>query len=195
MKNLIKNSLVMVVLFTTLLSNANSSFKINNGENKTTLTLTNVKRGNELTIKDNYGVILYKEMIQNSGRYIKGFDLTSLPDGNYFFELDKALEINTIPFTVNSTDVNFNKEMESVVYKPFIRSEENLVYLTKLSLDKDPLEVKIYFDNSGYSLIHSETIENTQYIKRAYRLDKNEKGNYKIITKTEGKTFIDYVKL
>ena len=198
MKNLIKNSLVIVVLFTTLLGNANSSLKNSNDEAKTTLTLKNVKRGNELSVKDAYGIILYKETIQNSGNYIKGFDLTALPDGNYFFELDKRLEIKTIPFTVQATVVKFEKEMESVFHKPFVRSEANLVYVSKLSLYKQPLEIEVYYkgdDSIGFDLIYSETIENTQNIKRVYNLDIIEKGNYKIVTKTEGRTFIDYVQL
>ena len=198
MKNLIKNSLVIVVLFTALLGNANSSLKISKDETRTTLTLKNVKRGNELSIKDMYGVILYKELIQNSGNYIKGFDLTALPDGSYFFELDKGLEIKTIPFAVDSNIVEFDKEMESIFFKPFVRSEENKVYVSKLSLNKQPLEIDLYYngdDNQGFELIHSEIADNTQIINRVYSLNVNEKGNYKIVTKTEGRTFIDYVKL
>ena len=196
MKNLIKNSLVMVVLFTTLLGNANSSLKNSKDDTKTTLTLKDVKRGNKLSIKDAFGIVLYKEMIENSGNYIKGFDLTKLPDGAYFFELDKGLEIKTIPFKVEATIVKFEKEMETVIYKPFVRSEENLVYVSKLSLNKQPLKIEVYFNNidsHGFELIHSETLENSQNIRRVYNL--NEKGNYKIVTKTEGRTFIDYVQL
>ena len=196
MKNLIKNSLVMVVLFTTLLGNANSSLKNSKDDTKTTLTLKDVKRGNKLSIKDAFGIVLYNEMIENSGNYIKGFDLTKLPDGAYFFELDKGLEIKTIPFKVEATIVKFEKDMETVIYKPFIRSEENLVYVSKLSLNKQPLKIEVYFNNIdsyGFELIHSETLENSQNIRRVYNL--NEKGNYKIVTKTEGRTFIDYVQL
>ena len=198
MKNLIKNSLVIVVLFTALLGNANSSLKISKDDTRTTLTLKDVKRGNELSIKDAYGIILYKEMIQNSGNYIKGFDLTALPDGSYFFELDKGLEIKTIPFTVESTKVEFEKEMETTFHKPFVRSKENKVYVSKLSLEKQPLEIDLYYngdDSHGFELIHSESFKNTQIITRVYSLNINEKGTYKIVTKAEGRTFIDYVKL
>ena len=198
MKNLIKNSLVIAVLCTTLLGNANSSLKNSKDETRTTLTLKDVKRGNELSIKDTYGVILYREMIQNSGHYIKGFDLTSLPDGSYFFELDKGLEIKTIPFTVESTKVEFEKEMETTFHKPFVRSEENKVYVSKLSLNKQPLEIDLYYnsaDSHGFELIHSETLENAQIIERVYSLNINEKGNYKVVTKTEGRTFINYMKI
>ena len=198
MKNLIKNSLVIVVLFTTLLGNANSSLKNSKDDTRTTLTLKDVKRGNELYVKDAYGIILYKEMIQNTGNYVKGFDLTTLPNGEYFFELDKGLEIKTIPFTVKSGIVDFEKDKETIVFKPFIRSNENIVYVSKLSLNKQPLAIKIYYNannHSGFDLIHSEIIENTQTIKRVYNLNIKEKGKYKIVTKTEGRTFIDYVKL
>lgn len=194
MKNLIKNSLVIVVLFTALLGNANSSLKNLNDAKTTTLTLTNVKRGNELIIKDNYGVILYKELIQKSGKYIKGFDLTALPDGNYFFELDQGLEIKTIPFSVKATAVEFEKEKESVIYRPYVWSKENLVFISKLSLNKQPLKIEIYYyQNSDSDLIHSETIDNIQTVKRVYNL--NKKGKYKIVTKAEGRTFVDYMRL
>ena len=198
MKNLIKNSLVLVALFATLLGNANSSLKNSKDDTRTTLTLKDVKRGNELYVKDAYGIILYKEMIQNSGSYVKGFDLTTLPNGEYYFELDKDLEIKSIPFTVKSGVVNFKEDKETIVFKPYIRSKANKVYVSKLSLNKQPLKIEIYYNentNSGFDLIHSETIANTQTIKKVYNLNINEKGNYKIVTKTEGRTFIDYVKL
>jgi len=73
--------------------------------NKTTFTLKNVKQGNQLIIKDLYGLILYKEQIKDSGNYSKGFDLTSLPDGSYVFELEKDLEIKSFPFTVTAKKV------------------------------------------------------------------------------------------
>ena len=170
MKNLFKNSLVIVVLFTALLGNANSSLTNSKDDTRTTLTFKDVKLGNVLSVKDAFGVILYKEKMKNSGNYEKGFDLTELPDGNYFFELDKGLEIKIIPFTV----------------------ESNLVYVSKLSLNKEPLEIEIYYNNSK---IYFETIENTQTIRRIYNLNKNEKGTYKIVSKTEGRTFVDYVSL
>lgn len=195
MKNFIKNSLVLVVLFTTLLGNANSSLKISIDETRTTLTLKDVKQGNELSIKDAYGIILYKELIQKSGNYVKGFDLTKLPNGSYFFELNKGLEIKTIPFTVESTVVHFDKEKATTFYKPVVKSVENKIYVSKLSLNKQLLEVKIYYDyNSGsYDLIHSETIEDTVNIQRVYKLSKSEKGNYKLVLKTEGRSFIEYL--
>ena len=195
MKKLIKNTLVLVILFTTLLGHANSSFKNSNDEKRTTLTLTDVKQGDELLIKDTHGIILYKEKIQNSGHYIKGFDLTELPDGDYFFELIKEMKIKIIPFNVTINEVTFKKDIESVIYKPLVKTEENKVYISKLSLHRKPLEIKVYYhknDTQDFNLIYTETIENTKSIGRILNLDEKEKGHYKIIIKTEGRTFIDY---
>lgn len=195
MKNILKKSLVLVVLFSTFLANANSSLKIYNDDTKTTITVNNVKQGNELFVKDTQGITLYSETIKNSGDYIKSFNLTKLPDGDYFFEIDKRLEVKIMHFTVLESVVSFEKDNETIVFKPLVTSDENLVSVSKLSLNKQPLEINIYFENNGSELIYSETIENTQEIKRTYSLNKAVKGNYRIVTKTEGRTFVDYISL
>ena len=199
MKNLIKKSIVLVVLFTALLVNASeiSSLRNLNDDKTTMLTLLNVKQGNQLFIKDMFGLVLYKESIQKPGEFVKGFDLTSLPDGDYYFELDRDLEIKTIPFKVSLNMVEFNKDLETTIYKPYITKKDYRVFVSKLSLNEQPLKVSIYYDNDdngSFDLIHSETIENTVNIQRVYRLSKNEKGNYRLVLKTEGHTFIEYLK-
>ncbi|NRD24140.1 hypothetical protein HNV10_12845 [Winogradskyella litoriviva] len=193
MKNILKNSLVIVVLFTSLFTNAHSTLRMSKDATKTILTLTNVNEGNELSVKDAFGLTLYSEMIENTGDYIKGFDLTELPDGNYHFELSQDLILKTIPFSVEENKIKFQKENEVTVFKPFVKLNDNVVSISKLTLNKKAVKIEIYFDNEGYSLLHSETIEGTQDIKRMFKLTK--KGNYKIVTRSEGKTFVEYVSI
>jgi len=196
MKKVIKHSkkgILLVTLFATLLSFANeaSLFNIKNDAKRTSLTLKNVKEGNLLSVRDINGVILYKEYIQESGTYTKGFDLTALPNGAYIFELDKDLEINTIPFTVKSNIVVFDKENEKTIFKPMARVKDDIVYVSKLSLNEDPLEIKVFFEGlNGSELMLTETIENTKIIERIYRLDGLNTGSYKIVFYTEGREFI-----
>lgn len=200
MKNVIKNSkkgILMVTMFATLLSfaNDNSFFTIKNDVKKTSLTLKNVKVGNLLSIIDDNGVILYKELIQKTGIYTKGFDLTSLPNGKYVFELDKDLEIDTIPFRVTSNTVDFNKETGKTIFKPYFKVNEDVLFISKLSLNEAPLKVDIYFENSGSTeLMHSEKIENTKDIQRAFKLTGLEEGSYKVVLYSEGRTFVKYIK-
>ena len=197
MKNVIKNTkkgILMVTMFATLLSFANevSFYSIKNDANRTSLTLNNVKQGNLLSIIDNNGIILYKELIQKSGSYSKGFDLTTLPDGGYVFELDKDLEINSIPFMVNSNEVTFNKELEKTIFKPYTKVIGNVAIVSKLSLNEEPMKVEIYFntlDSTWPELVYSETVKNTTNINKVYRLTGLGKGTYKFVYTTEGRVF------
>ncbi|MBD0823440.1 hypothetical protein [Aestuariibaculum marinum] len=202
MKNVLNNTrkrFLMVTMFATLLSFANDAalFTIKDDAKKTSVTLSDVKAGNLLSIKDDNGMILYKELIQKTGTYTKGFDLTSLPDGSYFFELDKDVEITTIPFTVNDNTVDFQKEMESTMFKPVTRVKGEMVYISRLSLNKAPLEINVYFTSEDGApvpeLMHSETITNTENVSRIFRLSGLNKGDYKIVYKTEGKVFTEEI--
>ncbi|MFD2725687.1 hypothetical protein [Hyunsoonleella rubra] len=202
MKNVIKHSkkvFLMVALFATVMGYANESlfYASTNEDDRIVLTLTNVKEGNLFTIKDQNGVILYKESIQKSGNYTKGFDFTKLPNGSYIVELDKDVEINVIPLTVKGLDVSFDKSMIQTFYKPVTRIKSDKVFVTKLALDRSPLSIKIYFENSDFGsteeLVYAETIENAKVIERIYKLTGLEEGNYKIVYKSKGRTFVEYI--
>ncbi|HMC00838.1 MAG TPA: hypothetical protein VKN14_07370 [Flavobacteriaceae bacterium] len=198
MKKVIKKSILLVIMFATMLSNANESKFIASKKElkKTSLTLKHVKEGQQLVIKDSNGLTLYKESIKESGTYYKGFDLTALPDGKYYFELDKDVEIQTIPFQVKSNSVTFEKEEEVSVFKPIIRVKGNRVLVSKLSLELKPMEIKFYELNSdGSHLLHSETIENTKIIERIYRISEKYKSTYKLIIKSEGREFVEYINI
>jgi hypothetical protein len=197
MKKLIKNTLAVVALFTALLANANAPLNDLKDAKRTTLTLNDVKKGDELLIKNTHGMILYNESIQNSGDYTKGFDLTELPNGNYFFELNKAIKIVIIPFHVSNNIVVFKKEKKVTIFKPYVRNKKNKIYITKLSLDQKPLDIKVYYEDlegNDFDLIYTETINNgSKNIGRVLSLDEKLEGTYKIVTKTEGRTFVDYI--
>ena len=204
MKNVIKHSkkvFIMVALLAAVIGYANepSFFIFKNDTDLTILTMKYAKEGNLFSIKDENGVVLYKETIQETGIYSKGFDLTALPDGDYFFELDKDLELRTIPFSVASNLVTFDKENEKVFFKPHVRAKKNRIYVTKLALNFEPLKVKIYYEDfntrGGYNLIYSEEINNIQNIERIYKLSRKEKGTYKLVFITEGKQYVEYVNI
>lgn len=180
-------------MLTVIIGNANeiSSLKVEGDLKKTALTIKNVKEGDLLSIKNNKGIIVYKELIQSSGTYKKGFDLTELPDGNYSFEIDKDLEIKIIPFTVKNNQVAFDKNKETVIYKPYVKEKNNLVFITKLALNLQPLKIRIYENhNDEYYLIHSEKIEGIQIVEKVYKL---KKGNYKIILNSDNKEYTKFI--
>jgi len=185
----------MVTMSATMLSFANevSIIKVKNDADKTSVILTDVKQGNLLSIKDENGIILYKEFIEKSGSYSKGFDLTELPNGSYLFEIDKDVEIDTMPFTVENEVVTFTKEEEKIIYKPVTRVVGDLLYVTKLSLNESPLVIDIFYGNSAVNgtlePVHSETIQDSKVIERVYKLEDFNQGTFEIVCHTEGRTF------
>ncbi|TXG37070.1 hypothetical protein [Seonamhaeicola maritimus] len=196
MKNVLSNTkkvILMVAMMATVTGYANeiSLIKYGRGLRSTAVTIANVKEGNLLSIKDGYGITLYKEIIDQTGIYSKGFDLTDLPNGNYFFELEKDMEIKSIPFTVKSNEVTFNKEKETTIFKPFVREKDDLVYITKLAANKEPLKLSVYGLNDGSSrLLYTETIEGVQSIEKAFKL---EDGRYKIVFASNNREFTKYI--
>jgi len=196
MKNTIKNTkkgILMLALIATVTGFAKDADKLVKVDaKKTSLTIKNVKVGNQLTIKDFYGSTLYKESIEVNGLYKKGFDLTELPDGNYVFELEKDLEIKTIPFTVSLNEVSFNKADEATYFKPYINQKEDLIYLTKLNSNLKTTTISIFAINSDgdSKLSYSEKIENTKIIEKVFKL---ENGNYKIIVNSDNNEYITFI--
>ena len=196
MKKVIKKSILMVALLTTILSNANQGLTpiANKEVVKTGLTLVNVKKGQQLRVKDVNGIVLHKELIKKTETSSKGFNLTSLPNGYYYYELEKDFEIKTIPFKVISSEVIFNKEKELTIFKPVVKIKDNLVLISRLSLNEKPLELTIYYVNNG-DFIFSEKFENEKSIERVYNFSKSRKGAYKIVFKTEGREFIETIRI
>ena len=197
MKKEVKTGIALVTILAAMLSHAErpTAFEKSVEMENTTLSINNVKQGQQLIIKDCNGIVLYKELIDKSGLYKKGFDLTALPNGEYYFELDKDIEIQIIPFTVKMNEVEFLKEKETVFFKPVIRLKENKILLSRLSFDQKPLEVKIYYDDNSsygeYVLLHSEKFKDSKIIERVYQLNKNKKGSYKVVVKTENREFTE----
>lgn len=203
MKNLMKLSICLLIAASTITTGYAKAFTSNSDDKEKmeiTLTLKYVKEGQQLLIKDLSGLVIYKEKIEETGFYNHKFDLTHLPYGDYYFEHQKDFQIKIIPFHVSSKTVNFNTEKEILIYKPVVKLKDHHLMLTKLALEKEELNVKIYFDaapnsSSEFDLIYSETIKNTLNIERIYQLSPKQKGDYKIILESNGRTYTENISI
>jgi len=196
MKNLARKSLVAIMLTMSLSTQANVVDLTSKEKERvaTNLHLDNVKQGSVLTIIDGNGLVLYNESIKKSGDYSKGFDLTTLPDGEYFFELDSELKIIVIPFNVKAKEVIFDKEAEKSIYKPVVRTKDQIVYVSKVALDESPLTYKIYFADN-HDLVYSEKFEADEEIKKAYDFSASKKGSYLFVFESNGRRYTKAVKI
>jgi hypothetical protein len=196
MKIVSKRSLVALGLMLSLTAVAHpTNGLLKEKERKvTTLHFENVKKGSTLTIKDLHGLVLYKESIDQSGDYSKGFDLTTLPDGGYFFEMNSETKIEIVPFTVDSSEVVFKKEKKETVYKSVIKKEDDMVYVWKPTLEQASLNYTVYFaDNHDFVL--SEDFGKMEKVLKAYDFSKAKKGSYVFVFESNGVKYTKTIKI
>jgi len=103
--------LLIVAVLTTITSTA-TEFEGNVNVKKIEAKLIHFKVKNnyeDLTVKvkDIYGEVLYKEQFEVR-KISKKFDLTTLPNGDYFIEIKGDTAIEIVSFTVNSKEVKLN---------------------------------------------------------------------------------------
>lgn len=194
MKTTIKNYIVVALMLGTLLGYANesnTSFKSIDGK-RVKVEFKAVKKGNTLTIKQRNGVILYSSEIKNTGTFSKIFDLSALTSGNYIAELEKDFEIIEKSFKVENGTVIFTSDDETE-FKPVIRTQNELVLISKISFNHKPVEVTIYYEDD---VIYSETIvETKEILNRVYKVSKEQKGTYRVVVNTNKKSYTQDFKI
>ena len=196
MKNLTRKSLVVVGLMMSLSIFANDTAPtIKENEKKVIkIHFDNVAQGSTLIIKDVNGLVLYNEAIDQKGDYSKGFDLTTLPNGKYFFELNSEFKLIVKPFQVASNEVIFDKESEESIYKPLVRTKDNMVYVSRTAMEQTSLSYKIYYADN-YDLVHKGKFEDKEAVKKVYDFSTAKKGNYVFVFESNGREFTKSIKM
>ncbi len=189
MKTLIKKSLVLVIILTSMVSYSNELgiTSDNKNANVTEFTLNDVKEGSTLYIKDSDGSILYNETIGKSGTFSKNFDLTNLPDANYYFEVDYQKQITIIPVTVFANMASVQVNEAYTITKPDVVLDNNYVYISKELADKQSVAIDVYYE--GHDLAYSENLRHAEKVNRVYDFSGSKKGEYVILVKSEGRVF------
>lgn len=188
--------MIFLGLFSFAVGYANPGVEMN-AEKETKFTIvsfTDVQLGSELSIKDLNGLTLYKESINKKGRYSKKFDLTALPDGEYFFEMDSETQIEVIPFNVVSNQVLFKKEEKKTIFKPFVSVKGKKAVVTWVSFDESPMECKIFY-SKNYDLVLKETWENLDQNGKVYDFSTATSGQYEFVFELDGRIFTRTVKI
>ncbi|MGI9533177.1 hypothetical protein [Lutimonas sp.] len=196
MKNLAKKSVVAIGLMMSLSIFANEKeVTLKEKENNVTkVRFENVMKGSTLTIIDQYGMVLYNEAIQASGLYSKGFDLTTLPDGDYFFELNSDYKIVVVPFNVKTNVVVFDKESEESIYKPVIRTKDDMVYVSRPAVEKTSLKYKIFYASND-ELVEAENFDEMEEVKKVYDFSNAERGKYVFVFESKGRVYSKTIKI
>ena len=183
------NKIILVALmFGTLITSANEKDNTNYKEAKKTVKVefNNVKKGQTLTIKNSNGLTVYNNEIKNSGDYSRTFDFSALENGIYSAELNKDFEIVIKQFYVENGLVTFLNNKDEKIFKPIIRTEGDLLLVSKINFNNEPLKVTLYYNDE---VVLSETISGDKLLKRVYKLSEKEVGAYKVVVSSDERTY------
>ena len=187
MKTTFKKYLVAVTLLLSLVSYAtdkNISTTIDG--KKVKVEFTAVRKGQILSIKNENNTVMYTNIIEMAGNYARTFDLTGLKNGMYTAELEKDFETIIKPFLVENGLITFSPEENKTIFKPVIRTQDNLLLISKISLENQPIKITLYYIDA---VIYTETSKDTKVLNRALRLLKNKKGTYTVAINADNKNY------
>ena len=187
MKTIIKKYLVT---FTILVSLANYAIENNistpiDGK-KVKVEFIAVKKGQVLSIRNANSIIMYSDVLEMAGNYARTFDLTGLENGKYKIELEKNFETIIKPFLVKNRLVTFLPEENKTIFKPVIRTQNNLLLISKISLENQPVKITLYYKGD---VIYTENTRDGKILNRVFRLLKNKKGNYTVAISANEKKY------
>ena len=193
MRTIKRKVFVAIFMLVTIVNFANNN-DLNTllSADKVEVTFNNAKKGNQLTIKEANGAILHSEEILKEGTLVKTFNLSELENGIYTLELEKDFQIVVKSVKVNNRNVTFLVEAEKLIFKPIVRNKENKLMITKIAFDEEPLKISIYYKNE---IIYSETLEGDKILNRVYSLDKGLKGEYKVVSYNNGRSYVNNFKI
>jgi hypothetical protein len=194
MKTIKRRVLVVVFMLGTLFNYANNDKEFNKtvGAKKVKVVFKDVKKGQLLSVNDKNGFQLHSETVSSQGELIKFFDLSPLNNGVYTIELNKEFKVVIKSLLVKNNNVSFIKDSEKIIFKPVIRNKENLVLISKVNFDKKPVQITLLYNDE---VIYSETLKGELMLKRVYRLDKELKGEYKVIVYCDDESYSNEFKI
>ena len=191
MKTKMKSILLVALTLTTLISYANNDTDTK-AKKTVKVEFKNVKKGQTLSIKNENGLKVYTQEINVAGNFSRTFDFSALEDGIYAAELNKDFEIIIKEFYVKNGLVTFLSNSNAKLFKPVIRNQENLIHVSKLAFNKEPLNVVIYYNGEA---ILSETVKGDDLVNRTYKLSEDKKGEYKVFVSSDKRTYVKNFKI
>ena len=186
MEKLFKKILVLAVMFGTYTSFAFEGLK-------TTSTFSlEINKGDLISVSDKTGTTIYSGRANYEGNLESLYNFSKLKDGLYFIEINKDFEIETNTIEVKNHVVTYLYNSEKIFFKPMFRTEDAKVYISKLALESENMEIELYYKDE---LIHAENILGNSILNRVFKLDATIKGEYSAIIRINDRVYIEEFEL
>lgn len=192
MKNAIKFSLLVILLNTgyTMEAAEGLDIKVLDGQN-IIVELNGGSKGNILLLKDEFGMVLFKDSITTNSSYRKAFNLELVPNGIYYLNLDNRSGIQTSVISKTNYGLEIEKEF-GLVFKPFFKIINKQVRVLLTNPEESETFLNVY-DSSGILVGNIKSKE--MMIKKTLDFSNVPSGKYRIEIEINGQKFTEEVNL
>ena len=161
-----------------ILSSNNSSFIIQ---------LSDIKYDTKCLLKNQQGVILYKEDIARAQIFQRSLNLIELPDGTYELQIEDDYKTETTSLTKSNGKVMTANQIKITTFKPQIVLKDTQLNVSLLALNNEKLTVSILDENQN--IILEKKLSGSVNLGQSYDLSQLNAGNYTIQLYTNGKVY------
>ena len=161
-----------------ILSSNNSSFIIQ---------LSDIKYDTKCLLKNQQGVILYKEDIARAQIFQRSLNLIELPDGTYELQIEDDYKTETTSLTKSNGKVMTANQIKITTFKPQIVLKDTQLNVSLLALNNEKLTVSILDENQN--IISEKKLSGSVNLGQSYDLSQLNAGNYTIQPYTNGKVY------
>jgi len=142
-----------------------------------------------IKIEDQNGDIIYADNFTEVDKYAKRFDLSPLPQGDYFLKVENTMREVVYSIRVNQNDVSIVDEKENL--KPVYRKEDGKVYLSLLNLDKENVKVSVV--DSSRRVLFTESFEEESIVEKTFNFQDALEGDYTLVVEDGESTYYESV--
>nr|WKN39375.1 hypothetical protein K4G66_11805 [Tunicatimonas sp. TK19036] len=125
-----------------------------------------------LRIKDQQGYVLHREVLNGEDAYMKKYDFSSLPSGEYTVEVRTDSGITEETFSLAEGNAR------AMYFKPAIKVEPQKVSVIFQNQIDSPVSLKL-FDKSGH-LLYTESVASQEKFAKGLDLSRLEAGQYSL---------------
>jgi hypothetical protein len=148
-------------------------------------------KGDVLLLKDQFGKVLFKDVITSNSTYQKTFNLHLVPNGIYYLKLDNESIIQTTVIAKSNSGLEIEKGSE-IVLKPIFKIKDKQVRVLLSNPEQYKSFLKVY-DASGILManLNSKDVE----FKKILDFSNVPSGKYRIEIEINGQNFTKEVNL
>lgn len=187
MKKAIRTIVAVLLLFVAANVNAADGLdlKINDQQNLV-VELQGVESRAVLSLRDEYGTVIFKDQFLNQNNYSKTLSFEDLPNGSYSLILDKEFTVSTSTIHKSGKNLIVDSEKYEFVFKPMFKTYGKKVLVYMANPTESNTEIEIY-DLSGEQVGNLKTKDIV--LKKTFDFTEVPSGEYTLKVKSGDHVF------